>query len=113
MPFVNRLLLAVILSVVLQCLMVNAYYSGVVNLFTLVQPNYNLYKERIISDRKELKFYSVWTVELGPPNQEGLIPIATTEYKAYNHGYRTRNSADKAPMMETRMDEAFLREITL
>uniref|UniRef100_A0A034VT25 Uncharacterized protein n=1 Tax=Bactrocera dorsalis TaxID=27457 RepID=A0A034VT25_BACDO len=112
MPFVNRLLLAVILSVVLQCLMVNAYYSGVVNLFTLVQPNYNLYKEEIISDRKELKFRSYWQVDLGPPNQEGLIPIASTEYNAYYHGYRTRNKAYKEPMMETRMDEAFLRDIT-
>uniref|UniRef100_A0A034VS28 Uncharacterized protein n=1 Tax=Bactrocera dorsalis TaxID=27457 RepID=A0A034VS28_BACDO len=108
MPFVNRLLLAVILSVVLQCLMVNAYLDGYVNFCTLVQPNYNRYKEHMVRGNKKLKFYSAWTAELGPPNQEGLIPIATTEYKAYNHGYRTRNSADKAPMKEKRLDERFL-----
>uniref|UniRef100_A0A034VTV3 Uncharacterized protein n=1 Tax=Bactrocera dorsalis TaxID=27457 RepID=A0A034VTV3_BACDO len=98
MPFVNRLLLAVILSVVLQCLMVNAD-PKVVHMISLYQGDYNSFNKIVTLEYEELVHKSSWMVELGPPNQEGLIPIGMNENKVDWEGHHFQCRTDEVPIV--------------
>ncbi|XP_018802828.1 PREDICTED: uncharacterized protein LOC108977556 [Bactrocera latifrons] len=108
MSFVNRLLLSGMLGVVLQCLMVNTD-KEVLHILTLNLPGYNSYNEMITLENGELVVGGNWTVELGPPNQEGLITIAITEYTIDKNGYHSQYRTDEVPMVEKRLSEGFLK----
>ncbi|XP_049306409.1 uncharacterized protein LOC125776841 isoform X10 [Bactrocera dorsalis] len=100
MPFVNRLLFllsAGILSVVLQCLMVNAD-TEMLQMLTLNQMGYNSYDEIVTLENGELVISGNWTVEIGP-EKEGLTIIAITEFTIDKYGYHSQSHTEEVPIV--------------
>ncbi|XP_050341577.1 uncharacterized protein LOC126767901 [Bactrocera neohumeralis] len=115
MPFATRLLFllsACILNVALQHLTVNAD-TKVLNTLSLNQPGQSSRHEVITLENagtadEELVVRGNYTVELGPPNKDGLIFLAITEYTADKNGYHVHYHIEARPLLETRLSGSLL-----
>ncbi|XP_014088300.2 uncharacterized protein [Bactrocera oleae] len=116
MPLAYRLLFLLsaffILNVVLQHLTVNAD-TKVLHTLSFNQPGYSTRHEVITLENagtadEELVVRGNWTVELGPPNKEGLIFLAITEYTADKNGYHVHYRIGTVPLLETRLSGSLL-----
>ncbi|XP_049306405.1 uncharacterized protein LOC125776841 isoform X4 [Bactrocera dorsalis] len=103
MPFVNRLLFllsAGILSVVLQCLMVNAD-KKFLHMISFDDVGNNHYNEIVTLENEELVLSGNWTVAIGRQNKKGLATVAITEFTVDKYGYHSQVRTEEIPISDS------------